>query len=84
MEEFSFGTNEIFTAISNSKAYSVVGGGETLAVILKLNLENEIDHISTGGGACINYLAGRKLPVIEALKNSKKLFHKKLKINKKR
>ncbi len=84
IDEFSFGTNEIFYAIANSNAYSVVGGGETLAVILKLNLENDIDHVSTGGGACINYLAGRKLPVIEALKNSKNLFHKKLKINKRR
>ena len=56
-----------------------MGGGESIVVVDKLGIENDIDHISTGGGACINYLAGRKLPVVEALKKSKKLFAKKLK-----
>jgi phosphoglycerate kinase len=82
IEEFSFGTNEIFTAIANSKAYSVVGGGETITVIDKLGIHEDINHISTGGGACINYLAGRPLPVVEALKNSKKLFQQKIEKNK--
>jgi phosphoglycerate kinase len=76
IEEFSFGTNEIFFAIANSKGYSVVGGGETTAAIDKLGISGDFDHISTGGGACINYLAGHKLPVIDALKKSKKLFEK--------
>jgi len=79
IEEFSFGTNEIFLAIAKSNGYSVVGGGESIVVVDKLGIESDIDHISTGGGACINYLAGRKLPVVEALKKSKKLFAKKLK-----
>jgi phosphoglycerate kinase len=80
IDEFSFGTNEIFFAIANSNAYSVIGGGETTAVINKLGVADAIDHISTGGGACINYLAGRKLPAIEALKESKKIFKKSLKV----
>lgn len=79
IEEFSFGTNEIFYAIGNSKAYSVVGGGETNAVIDELNIGDKIGHISTGGGACINFLAGRPLPAVDALKNSKILFEKKVK-----
>jgi phosphoglycerate kinase len=78
IEEFSFGTNEIFTGIANSKAYSVMGGGETTAVVDKLGIGEDIDHISTGGGACINYLAGRLLPAVEALKESKLKFSKKL------
>ncbi len=79
LDEFSFGTNEIFYAISSSKAYSVVGGGETIVAIDRMGIAEGFDHISTGGGACINYLAGRTLPAIEALKNSKKLFSKKIK-----
>ncbi len=78
IDEFSFGTNEIFLAIASSKAYSVLGGGETITSATNLGLEEEIDHISTGGGACINYLAGRTLPVVEALKRSKKMFDKKI------
>jgi phosphoglycerate kinase len=79
IDEFSFGTNEIFNSIANAKAFTVVGGGETTAVVDKLGVAKKIDHISTGGGACINYLAGRSLPAVEALKNSKKKFEKKLK-----
>ena len=80
IEEFSFGTREIFMAIANSKAYSVLGGGETTAAINKIGIGDDIDHISTGGGACINYLAGRIMPAINALKNSKKIFDKTMKI----
>ncbi|WP_455391827.1 phosphoglycerate kinase [[Eubacterium] cellulosolvens] len=79
IEEFSFGTNEIFFGIASSKAFSVMGGGETTAVVEKLGIADGIDHISTGGGACINFLAGRILPVVEALKKSKNLFGKKIK-----
>jgi phosphoglycerate kinase len=78
IDEFSFGTNEIFTAIANSKSFSVLGGGETNTAITKLGIDDKVDHISTGGGACINFLAGRTLPAVEALKKSKKLFAKKL------
>jgi phosphoglycerate kinase len=76
MEDFAMGTNEIFNAIANSKGYSIVGGGETTAVVNKLGIASKINHISTGGGACINLIAGKKMPVVEALKRSKKLFDK--------
>jgi phosphoglycerate kinase len=76
MEDFAMGTNEIFNAIANSKGFSIVGGGETTAVVNKLGIASKIDHISTGGGALINLIAGKELPVVEALKNSKKLFER--------
>ncbi|UCH89748.1 MAG: phosphoglycerate kinase [Thermoplasmata archaeon] len=74
LDEFAFGTFELFKAVANSSAYSVVGGGETAQVVKMLGLENKIGHVSTGGGACITYLTGKPLPVLEELKNSKKLY----------
>lgn len=67
-EEFSRGTEEIVKAIIESKVFSVAGGGETVEFIRKLNLLDKFSHISTGGGAMLSYLAGEKLPGIEALK----------------
>lgn len=74
IEEFAVGTTIIFNAIAESKGYSVIGGGETVAAARNLNLEEKVDHISTGGGACINFLAGKTMPAIDALKQSKKLY----------
>lgn len=74
LDEFSFGTFELFKAVANSRAYSVMGGGETIQIVQNLGLNNQISHISTGGGACITYLTGKPLPVIEALKISKQLY----------
>jgi len=76
IEEFSFGTVELFKAIADSSAYTVAGGGETSQILNSLGLRYKIDHVSTGGGACIEYLAGKPLPVIEALKESKRLYDK--------
>ncbi|UCE37415.1 MAG: phosphoglycerate kinase [Thermoplasmata archaeon] len=76
IEEFAVGTTIIFNAIAESKGFSVIGGGETVAAARNLNLEGKVNHISTGGGACITYLAGQSMPVIEALKHSKKLYEK--------
>src|SRR3990170_4996614 len=74
LEEFSLGTREIFTAVANSAAFTVVGGGHTVAVVEQLGLEKKIDHLSTGGGALINYLAGKELPLITALTRSREKF----------
>ncbi|MBS3789739.1 MAG: phosphoglycerate kinase, partial [Candidatus Thermoplasmatota archaeon] len=49
-------------------------GGHSTAVLENLNLADNIDHISTGGGSCINFLAGRDLEGVEALRRSKKAF----------
>ena len=53
-------------ATSNG-AYSLVGGGDSVSAIKKFNLENNVSYISTGGGAMIEYLEGKKLPAIEAM-----------------
>ncbi|MFH1721956.1 MAG: phosphoglycerate kinase [Candidatus Altiarchaeota archaeon] len=67
-KNFAKGTEEIIKAIAESKGFSVIGGGHTCAAARGLDVEDKIDHISSGGGACINLLAGYKLPGIEALK----------------
>ena len=69
IEEFAKGTQAIAKAIAESKAFKVAGGGDTLAAIEKYKIENKIDYISTGGGAFLNVLEGKKLPVIEALED---------------
>ena len=61
------GTREVFTAVANTKAYKVAGGGETEDAIRKLGLEGKFDWISVGGGAMLEFLATGTLPGIEAL-----------------
>ncbi|MDI6887678.1 MAG: phosphoglycerate kinase [Candidatus Thermoplasmatota archaeon] len=73
-DNFALGTNELFKAIANTRAYKVFGGGHTNEVIEKLGLKTKIDHLSTGGGACVSFLAGKKMPVIDALKKSKQKY----------
>ncbi len=67
-ENFAYGTEEIVKAIADSSAFSVVGGGHLVASARKLDIENKITHISSGGGASITLLAGYTLPAVEALK----------------
>ncbi|HID74063.1 MAG TPA: phosphoglycerate kinase [Thermoplasmata archaeon] len=67
LPEFAFGTEELFHAISRTDAFTVAGGGETSAVLTRMGLRGEVDHLSTGGGACIALLSGRELPVEQAL-----------------
>jgi phosphoglycerate kinase len=71
--DFATGTYELLRAASKVE-FSVVGGGHTAAVIEKLGIEQDFTHISTGGGACIEFLTGKKLPAVEALEQSKQLF----------
>lgn len=70
MDKFAKGTNEIARQIASlhGKVFSVVGGGDSIAAINKLGLINKFSHISTGGGASLEYVAGRNLPGIEVLK----------------
>ncbi len=74
LNDFATGTREIFSAIADSSAYKIAGGGHTNAALEKMGLANKIDHLSTGGGALISYLAGEPMPAIESLINSKKKF----------
>ncbi|HLE46554.1 MAG TPA: phosphoglycerate kinase [Thermoplasmata archaeon] len=76
LEEFSLGTREVFAAVANAAAFKVVGGGHTVTVVEEMGLRRKIDHVSTGGGALINFLAGKELPLITALKRSHAKFSK--------
>jgi phosphoglycerate kinase len=71
--DFATGTYELLRAASQVE-FSVIGGGHTAAVIEKLGIEQDFTHISTGGGACIEFLTGKKLPAVDALEQSKKIF----------
>lgn len=67
-DEFAKGTGELAKAIIDSGAFSIIGGGETVEFINKLGLGEKFSHLSTGGGAMMEFLAGDKLPGIEVLK----------------
>ena len=64
---FSHGTEAIARAIAASSAFSIAGGGDTLAAIAKYGIEREVDYISTGGGAFLEVLEGKTLPAFEIL-----------------
>jgi phosphoglycerate kinase len=66
-DQFAGGTRTIAEAIAGSKAYSIAGGGDTLAAIAKFGIADRISYISTGGGAFLEFLEGRKLPAVEVL-----------------
>jgi phosphoglycerate kinase len=66
-EAFSAGTRALSEAIANSDAFSVAGGGDTLAAIDKFGVADRISYISTGGGAFLEFVEGKKLPAVEVL-----------------
>jgi phosphoglycerate kinase len=68
--EFVFGTKRIFEAIANSKAFSLAGGGHTIAALEEFGLFNKISYVSTAGGALIEFLMGKKLPGAVALEKA--------------
>ena len=68
---FRKGTEKIFAYIATSKAFSIAGGGHTVAAIEQMKLRDKITHISTGGGALEKFMMGEKLAVVEALKLAK-------------
>lgn len=67
-KKYTKGTEEILRAIIKSRAFSIIGGGDTVESLNCLKLGDKFDHISTGGGAMISFMAGEKLPGIDALK----------------
>jgi phosphoglycerate kinase len=66
-EPFAEGTRTLARAIAESKAFSIAGGGDTVAAINKFGIAEKIDYISTAGGAFLEFLEGKKLPAVEAL-----------------
>ena len=66
-DQFAGGTRTIAQAIADSKAFSIAGGGDTLAAIAKFGITGRISYISTGGGAFLEFLEGKKLPAVAVL-----------------
>lgn len=66
-DQFGAGTRAIALAVAQSPAFSIAGGGDTLAAVEKYNVADHISYISTGGGAFLEFLEGKKLPAVEIL-----------------
>ena len=67
IDAFAKGTEGVAKAVADTKATSVVGGGDSVAAVNKLGLEDEMSHISTGGGASLEYVEGKELPGVAVL-----------------
>jgi phosphoglycerate kinase len=67
IDQFGGGTKMLAAAIAHSPAFSIAGGGDTLAAIAKYGIEKQVDYISTGGGAFLEFLEGKTLPAFAIL-----------------
>ncbi len=72
-DAFANGTEAIARAIAESDAFSIAGGGDTLAAIAKYGIEKDVGYISTGGGAFLEVLEGKTLPAFEILRSARRL-----------
>ena len=71
-DQFAGGTKMLASAIAHSDGFSLAGGGDTLAAIAKFHIAQDVDYISTGGGAFLEFLEGKTLPAIEVLEGRAK------------
>ncbi len=68
-DQFAEGTKTLALAIAASPAFSIAGGGDTLAAVSKYHIADRISYISTGGGAFLEFLEGRELPAVRILES---------------
>lgn len=71
MKKFSKGTEKICKAVADSKAYKIIGGGDTARAVGEMGYEKQMNHISTGGGASLAFLEGKKLKALETIDEKK-------------
>jgi 3-phosphoglycerate kinase len=76
IDEFASGTMKIARAVADSEAFSIIGGGDSVAAVYKAGVNDKISHISTGGGASLEYIANETLPGLEALAEKSNDIHK--------
>ena len=69
LDDFAKGTESVARAVAESGATSIVGGGDSVAAVTKLGMEDRMSHISTGGGASLEYIEGRELPGVAVIPN---------------
>ena len=74
MPDFALGTVEMLNACAESNGFAVMGGGHTATLVMQRGLEEKMGHVSTGGGACLDFMAGKVLPAILSLETSAKHF----------
>ena len=70
LEKFSSGSHQVARAIAASEAYSIANGGDTLALVEALNLQNDFSHLSTGGGSSLEFMQGKQLPAVSMMEES--------------
>ncbi len=73
IDVFAGGTRRIARAMASCAGTCIVGGGETAEIVEELGLQDEMSHVSTGGGACLDFLAGKQLPALAALQQAGKV-----------